>query len=105
MIHGFLFGLGLIAAVTVGPLIVLVAFAIAVAVVEVLFVVVTALCLIVVVAKMLGASIDPSAFLLSTGWLVVAGIGCGIYFLHNADQAEIGATSLDSSERPDPPFA
>jgi predicted membrane channel-forming protein YqfA (hemolysin III family) len=46
-----------------------------------MFVVVTGLCLIVLVAHLLGAVGIPVLSLLATAWLILVGIGCAIYIV------------------------
>lgn len=44
-----------------------------------MFVVVTGLCLIVLVAQLLGVSAVPVLSFLAAAWLILVGIGCAIY--------------------------
>jgi hypothetical protein len=46
-----------------------------------MFVVVTGLCLIVLVAQLLGVFGIPVLSLLAAAWLILVGIGCAIYIV------------------------
>jgi len=46
-----------------------------------MFVVVTGLCLVVLIAQLLGASVTPVITLFAAAWLILVGIGCAIYML------------------------
>jgi len=46
-----------------------------------MFIGVTGLCLIVLVAQLLGASVAPVLSFVADAWLIVVGIGCAIYIL------------------------
>jgi hypothetical protein len=64
---------------------------------------VTRLCLTVLVAQLLGASVPSLLFLLASAWLILIGIGCAIYILgyaiyilskvHDIYRAQVGAIS------------